>query len=1109
MNYDFQAGSTVQYSSPSGIMPVQSTGLTYSNLSITGGATSTINSTLTVTRNLTISSPGILDCSGQNIWVGGDWNNYDEAGFNEGSTATVYFNGTAAQGIYCGGTEKFNNVVISNASASGVQLNADVAIGNDLDLGTNGRLFFGPTPNTLALTNMTPGSSNFKGSSNALVDLSGSASTFYIGCQNPTYNGLINAGTTSLINFNRDSTKPGAVSGSQNILTGYTYANLSVSGTNSKSFGGPLAVAGTYTVDGATTSMEVPNPATVLTLGGDLILSGGGSMGGASGATCLYNLVITTSGNATQTFNAGFDTIRCNNLISNKTVGGITLNNTNTTLTVANNITQQNAALLSPNNNRIRIGNLWTIPAATNFAFGTSTVEYMGAVNQPVAPVNYYNFESTSSGTRVFQSGAITGIANIFTPGTNAYTFTGSTVDYNGPASQTIAPFTSGLTPGSTYNNLTLSNTGTKSLTGNTDLEGSLTLNNNITLALGNQYLNLRSTVTQTARVAPVSSTASITYGTGRFVVERYFPGKRSWRLVTAPVTADAGRSFFNSWQVGGNFSLAGSGTYITGPNPSAANGLDVSPLNNSSLKIHNRTTGQFDPVLNTKTALLSGTAGASGSPDNVGYFLFVRGDRTSANSNAFNAYGSINQTTLRDTGKIQTGSYTFSCNANAVAPNNFSLIGNPYASPIDFASLTRNGVANKFWAWDPNLNTSGGYVIVDMTAGPSITTVPAGGSTTQNQYIQSSQAFMVQTTGASPTISFGESAKSSQNNLNLFRPQNNPTYSSLALNLYFQNTDGSTKLADGLLNQFSDRFSNETDELDGLRLTNVNETFGVLNGSNNLMLNRRKPPVAGDTLFMRTVRFNKPAYTLKIDASKLAAENLAGYWEDNYLKSSTPFSMEGETSIDFNTNSDAATRAADRFRIVFRKLVDFTGIKAQLVEKDVLVQWTVTGDLDVARYEIERSVDGGNTFSATGTVASTHTDRNQAASYAYSDLAPTPGIYHYRIKAVSSRGVVACTEMVRVVVMSTAGNLYVFPNPVKAGQMNLQMNTVPAGNYFLRLISSNGQLLFSNRFIHDGNRGMRSFSLPSSVIPGSYTLELACDGLKQKWVLPGIVVGE
>ena len=1114
--FNFQPGSTVEYSAPSGITNIL-TDLTYSNLLLSGGGTrSLVNSLaattgliLAVNKNLTITGTTSLDPISNTVNVGGNWSNYNSVGFNEGTSLVNFTGFSGAQKIICSGGEAFFDMQVDNNTPSGVELNTDVEVKDDLTLGSVGRLFFGPTPSILRLSKMTPGSNSLIGTAGALVDMSGSASTLFVGCENLNYTGTFNAGTSSLVNYNRDaSNSTSGGSGNQNVTTGFAYANLSFSGSNTKNTDDNFIVNGTLTVDGPTTSLEALLAGRTLTLGGDLILSGGGTMGGSAGASCLNNLSILTTGNTVQNFNAGFASINCFNLTTDKTGNGIALTTASTTLNVSNNLTQLTAAQLTPNDNRVKIGNAWNLWGPAGFNKGTSTVEYYGSVPQTIIGVNYFNLESSSTGIRTMATSNPIGIANIFTPGTNNYTFTNSTVDYNGTANQSIAPFIAGATPGSTYNNLTFSGSGTKSLTGNTDVEGDLSLNNSAVFALGNQYLNLKSTSVKTARVAPVAATAAITYGNGRFVVERYFPGKRAWRLVTAPVTADAGNTFYNSWQVGGSSSLSGSGTYITGPNPSVANGLDASPQNNSSLKTFNQSTGLFDPVLNTKTTRISGTAGAAGAPDNIGYFLFVRGDRTPANNaNAFNPYGSINETTLRDTGKIQTGNYTFACNPSIVT-NYLTLVGNPYASPVDFDNISRSGVANKFWAWDPNLNSVGGYAIVDRQLGTT-TTVPSGGATTQDRFIQSKQAFFVQTTGASPSVTFGENSKSGVNNLNLFRPQNIPNFSSLAVNMFVNNSDGSSKIADGILNQFSEQFANATDQLDALRFSNVNETFGVLNSSTNLMLNRRQFPKAGDTLFFRMVRFSRPAYTAKISAAKLIRENLAAYWEDNFLKTSTALSMDGESSIDFNTSSDVASRAADRFRIVFRKLVDFTSIKADLLGKDVSLQWMVNEENDIDHYEIERSADGGTNFTKLGAVPSRFNGRSQEGSYSHTDFSLQPGVYHYRIKAVSSRGVVAFSTLARVVVMSTAGNLYVFPNPVRSGRMNLQLNKIPAGDYQARLIATDGQVVFTSAFTHDGSAGTRSFRLPPNLSPAAYTFEIYGNAKEGKWLLPLLLSSE
>src|SRR5205823_4891588 len=78
----------------------------------------------------TISGTAILTGSTGTINVGGNWTNYGQAGFTEG-TGTVNFNG-AAQAINTVGGETFNNVIFTNTGTKTPVLpmtaNADLTI---------------------------------------------------------------------------------------------------------------------------------------------------------------------------------------------------------------------------------------------------------------------------------------------------------------------------------------------------------------------------------------------------------------------------------------------------------------------------------------------------------------------------------------------------------------------------------------------------------------------------------------------------------------------------------------------------------------------------------------------------------------------------------------------------------------------------------------------------------------------------------------------------------------------------------------------------------------------------------------------------------------------
>lgn len=732
----------------------------------------------------------------------------------------------------------------------------------------------------------------------------------------------------------------------------------------------------------------------------------------------------------------------------------------------------------------------WTKTGST-FTSGTGTVSYNSVAAQNIVAEDYFNLTSTSTGARVLPALGTVGINGAFTPGTNAYTITGSTIDFKG-TNQNIPAFV--------FNNLSLSNSGTKTLIGNADVEADLTLNNSIDLSLANSYLNLKSYAATTARVAPVIGAATISYpGTGRFVVERYFPGKRAWRLITAPVTADAGRTFFNSWQAGGNNGLSNenNGTYITGPNESAANGLDVSPQHNFSLRSFNQLTSNFVGIGDTKasTSLISGTSGVAGTPDNVGYFMFVRGDRTVNNPQPFNVAVVGNATTLRDTGKIQIKNYIFNCNPDA-GTHKYTLIGNPYASPVDFAQLARVNVANRFRTWDPNLtgpNGVGAYVIIDLGAS-TVTTVPAGEEalTQQTQIIQSKQAFLVETTGASPTVTFEETDKSAVNNPNLFRPVAAAPIPSLIANLYIVNAGGKRSLADGVLVQFDDKYAPGQDQLDAVKFTNVNETFSIRSGSDYFMLERRPFAKPTDTIFFHFNRSRQLQYQFNFILDNIIKQrNRVAYLVDRYLNTSTALAMQGSTRVNFEVNSQAGSSDAGRFCIVFKKLARFSHIKADNIAADVLVNWSVDNSAIVDRYEVERSANGVD-FVKVGETEAVK-DGGAPVDYSFIDGNPAPGIYYYRIKAVSEAyKSTDYTEAVKVKVTRHKGELYVYPNPVTNNVIGLRMaSAMPEGVYAVRLLTSNGQVLMTQQLQHSKATAAETVSYPSSITDGTYQLEV------------------
>jgi predicted outer membrane repeat protein len=307
---------------------------------------------------------------------------------------------------------------------------------------------------------------------------------------------LLLDGTSPSITF---SSNTATVAGSSVSTT----SAVNVSGTNT-TIGGDIEVTtnGTWTNNAGSTlaptnvvitggtftcNNSIMNVSGNMTLGPGAVV--GGTFNGNTGSVNIAGNLTTNSGGAgpATSFNAGTNTFNFNGggaqsisgtlsptfniLTVNKGGGTLTLG-VNTpivsTLTVTAGIfdlvgftanrTAAGGTLTVSNGATLKVGGGNSLPTNfTTYSLGaTSTVEYEGASPQTINAVNYGHLTSSNVGTRTLVNGSTTGVAGTFTPGTNTYTITGSTVDFNGGTAQTIPAFN--------YNNLTSSNVGARTL---------------------------------------------------------------------------------------------------------------------------------------------------------------------------------------------------------------------------------------------------------------------------------------------------------------------------------------------------------------------------------------------------------------------------------------------------------------------------------------------------------------------------------------------------------------------------------------------------------------------------------------------------------------------
>jgi hypothetical protein len=224
-----------------------------------------------------------------------------------------------------------------------------------------------------------------------------------------------------------------------------------------------------------------------------------------------------------------------------------------------------------------------------------------------------------------------------------------------------------------------------------------------------------------------------------------------------------------------------------------------------------------------------------------------------------------------------------------------------------------------------------------------------------------------------------------------------------------------------------------------------------------------------------------------------MAVHNLACYLEDNFLNNRTPVSLTAATKIAFNVTTISSARA-DRFRLVFKPWMQYSGCNAVLINDNVQVDWKVLNEDNLNHYEIERSADGNNFVTIGSRQGSGNT--NETIAYNFTDLTTTAGEYYYRVKAISNNGVIAYSNISKVRILRSSPSLYVFPNPVTNSKINVQVGSkLPQGNYVLRLLNTDGKIMLSKKISHTGGSATYSLEPDRTLTSGNYQLEVWLPG--------------
>ena len=879
---------------------------------------------------------------------------------------------------------------------------------------------------------------------------------------------------------------------------------------------GSIKITGTTTVNGSFHNIGLTSTNTTgfVMDGGRLIIGTGGTQPLMNGTYNITGGIIEYATGVAKTIrNKTYQNIEISgNNVSNSS-GNITLNGSGT-FTVKNGgiftindnsitgpistqtVTVENGGIFKTGNNEgfngfaaTLINNSAIHSNIENIVLQTgATVEYNRTGNQAITNpfgIAYQNLTLSGTGVKTAPIDTLSILGNLSK--TSACTFAHNngtvSIDGNTATTQTYNSTATVMEFCKLINNNTI---GGFTITSDLGVDSLLTLSDNSKLIFGAGNIHIRSNSTRTGSVGKMipATALSIDYtSSGRFVIERYLFAKKAWRLLATPVEASS-LSITDSWRegVGGitNKTSTGYGTQITGPSPLSI-GMDESTLR-GSMKWYNKASNKYVEVLNTADAIAR--------PQ--GYYLFVRGDR------AQNTNGVGGATNLRIRGKILTGNQTFTALKPTSLNDGFESVGNPYPSQIDYKTVDKSNLEASFTVWNPTAGIYGVGRFVQYTSTTGLNGDYFNGGTVVNT-IESGQAFFIQSAvNVSGSITIKESDKLVGSNL-VSRNETQDKYGvyipTLAINLHDTGSNAKQTFLDHVLLNFDSDYLNEFDGKDVRKFMNANDNLAIKNGARNLILERRNNLSTRDTIFLSFTNTRVATYRFEIDPSVLENLPLTAYLRDKFLQTETQVSLTDVTNINFNITTDAASKAADRFMIVFKTAIapgQFTGNFIAIAadknsDKTNTLKWSYSNESNIAHYSIERSKNG-TVFTCIGNKNAGNL--SNIGSYIFIDSLNVFGNSYYRIKATSTTGLVQYSAIIKVVENDLKPFFVVQLNPVENKTLQINFERLQ-GVYNLKLIAKQGAIIFSTQINISSAKEMKNILLSDAVATGVYELVL------------------
>ena len=165
---------------------------------------------------------------------------------------------------------------------------------------------------------------------------------------------------------------------------------------------------------------------------------------------------------------------------------------------------------------------------------------------------------------------------------------------------------------------------------------------------------------------------------------------------------------------------------------------------------------------------------------------------------------------------------------------------------------------------------------------------------------------------------------------------------------------------------------------------------------------------------------------------------------------------------------------------------VNFSGISAAQKNTGVQVSWSTASESNNKFFDVERSTDGGVTFSKIATV-NTLGNSSNTKNYGLYDPAPVAGVNYYRVKQVDNDGLFKYSSTVKVSIVIDKTVVSVLNNPFTSS-LSVDFLSKPQ-SVNVRLSDITGKVVGTDRWSISSGRSVKTFDKAANLSRGMYIL--------------------